>query len=357
MIRPKPLIEKLIRIQESGPTRFYKTRLDRSERTHKFSDKFVNRLKDRLDGELLMTYPEPKPLYEKFSKFIEQPVDRIHFLTGSDLCIRAIYETYISEGDKVLLHRPGYAMYPVYANMFGAKQVYQEFESDLSFDYEKYIGRIDSSFRMAVLENPNGFIGAAPPFELLKQFVEKCEKEGVLAVVDEAYYFFHKKTAADWLCEFENLLIVRTFSKALGLAGVRAGYMLSRKENIDNTRKVSPMHELTGPAILVMDELLNNPDEIFKSVEDSLDELAYLKERFADYGIPTSDSVANFLAAGLGNKLSGEELSRRLLEHDILLRRPFREKHLNIWTRIGTAPKPLLDRIFVEVEQMLAGKG
>ncbi|MBF0517051.1 MAG: histidinol-phosphate aminotransferase family protein [Nitrospirae bacterium] len=347
MIKPKPLIAEVVRIHEEEPSRYYKIRLDRSERTQPFSDEFISRIRTRVDSEWLNTYPEPEPVYEKCAAFLGQPRGRILFNNGSDQSIKSIFETYIEADDTILMHRPGYAMFPVYAKMFGAEAIYQDFDADLNFDYEGYVDRIDGNLRMAVLENPNGFIGAAPPEGILREFVRKCEAAGVICVVDEAYFFFHDITVADMIQTHENLIVVRTFSKAMGLAGLRAGYILSQEENINSLCKVKPMHELNALALMLIDELLDHTEEIFTFTKETRHCLQYLKDKFAEMGIETSRSVANFLAARLGVHFSGEQLSERLRNMGILLRRPFREEHLRQWTRIGTAPveqlTPLLE--------------
>jgi len=335
MIKPKPLIQNVLRVQEREDPRFYKLRFDRNERTYPFSDRFINRIRERLDSEWLLTYPEPEKLYGIFSEFLKQPRDRILFNNGSDQSIKAIYETYIGKGDRILLHRPGYAMFSVYAKMFGALVNYQDFDADLNFDYEAYIDTIDGSFRMAVLESPNGFIGVAPPKEILTRFADKCEKEGVIAVVDEAYYLFGDATAQGLLDTHENLIIIRTFSKAMGIAGLRAGYTLSKKENIENLYKVKPMHEINGFAVLVLEELLNSPEEVFGFIEEIHRTLRFLKDGFAKLGIDTSESVANFLAARIGKYIPVADLTSWLKGENILIRRSFRERHLSEWARIG----------------------
>jgi histidinol-phosphate aminotransferase len=353
MIVPKRIIQNIVRVQESGPSRFGKVRLDRSERTHPFSELFIGKVRERITWETLSTYPEPEPVYRKFASFLKQPRERLLFHTGSDLCIRSVFETYISPGDKVLLHRPGYAMFSVYARMFGVDAIYQEFDSDLRFDYAKYIDTIDGSFRMAVIENPNGFIGTAPPKHMLYKFIDKCETEGVIAVVDEAYFFFHEVTAADILDTHKNLIIIRTFSKAFGLAGARAGYILSCAENIKDLYRVKPMHELTGFSTLVIDELLDNEQEFRDFIKESAESLKFFKEGFATLGIETSDSVGNFLAARIGRYVTVSDLVARLQGENILLRRPFSEPHLQEWVRIGTAPLHCEQRVLDVVKEMM----
>jgi histidinol-phosphate aminotransferase len=355
MIPPKPQLNAVRRTQDTGPSRYYKVRMDRNERTHPFSPAFVERIRKRIDGDFLMTYPEPEPLYLKMARFLDQPRECLLFHTGSDLSIKSIFDTYISPGDRILLHRPGYAMFPVYAQIFGARVESLFYDAGLRFDYREYTDRIDGSFRMAVMENPNGFVGSAPPEEALRGFIGKCEDEGVLCVVDEAYYLFHRVTAARWVREFENLIVVRSFSKAFGLAGVRGGYIISRRENIANLLKVKPMHELTSFAILAMEELLDSPEEIFSFLRETEKDRAYLTGGFHDLGIETSDSVCNFIAARLGRYIPVIDIKNILEAQGILIRRPFEEEHLREWVRLGTAPVPSEEKVLAVVREALAG--
>lgn len=356
MINARPALLNVQRTKEDGLSRFHKVRMDRNERTHPFSSELIERIRNRIDSDLLTTYPEPEPLYEKLASFLHQPRDRILFHTGSDLSIKSIFETYVSPNDKILLHRPGYAMFSVYTKIFGAQVTYQYFDEELHFDYEEYIAKIDNTYKIAVLENPNGFVGVAPPKKYLIEFIRKCEDENVLAVIDEAYFFFHDTTAADLLDTSRNLIVVRSFSKAFGLAGMRGGYLLSQKENIANLFKVKPMHELTGFSIMAICEVLSNPDEIYSFVKDTREDLAFLKNGFRDLGIETSPSVCNFVAARLGKYIPAAEIKDILGKEDILIRRPFEEPHLHEWVRLGTAPVPYENKVLDVVRECLTKK-
>jgi histidinol-phosphate aminotransferase len=353
MISPKIWLKDVQRFEEAGPSRYQKIRMDRNERTFPYSEGFIEKIRRRIDGELLMAYPEPSPLYEKMARFLKQPKENLLFHSGSDQSIKALFETYISPKDKILIHRPGYAMYLIYANIFGAKAIVQAFDADLQFDYGAYIDTIDKSFKMAVLENPNGFVGAAPSKKTLHEMITKCENENVLCVIDEAYFFFHDITAADLINLYENLIVVRSFSKAFGMAGVRGGYILSQKKNIANISKVKPVYELTGFSIMAIDEILNNMDVVYSFVSSTKESLKYMNEGLNRIGVETSPSVSNFLAARLGKFISVVEIREILNKEDILIRRPFEEAHLFEWIRLGTAPIRYEKRVLDVIENAI----
>jgi len=341
MIPPKKAVLNLIRVQEKEPPRLYQHRLDRNERTFPFSRAFENALRRRLDGELLMTYPEPEPLYRRFARWLGVPRDRLLFHSGSDLAIRSVFETYVRPGDRVLLHLPSYAMYKIYARMFEARVDTLAYDAGLSFDLGKFTRTLSRRHRVVILENPNGFVGNRHPFPGIKTLIQRARTLGVLVLVDEAYFHFIDETAADLIPVFDNLVVVRTFSKAFGFAGLRAAYLLSQEKNIQYLSRVKPMHELNSMAIAAIETLLAREGEFDRFIEKTKKSLAYLKTALWNLGIPTSDSRANFLAARLGKLVDGTEASTYLRDKGFLIRRPFREAHLKEWLRIGTAPIPV----------------
>lgn len=356
MIQPKEAISSLVRTVKKEPSRLYKYRMDRCERTYPFSESFMNYIREKITDEIIMTYPEPEPLYEKFSKWIGVDRNRILFHSGSDLAIRAVFETYISPEDRILLHLPGYAMYKVYAQMFQAQIDILEYDSDLKFDLDKFISILNEKHRMVVIENPNGFVGNKYQIEKIEELIEKAHRLGVLVLVDEAYFHFIDDTAVDFLDSYDNLIVIRTFSKAFGLAGLRAAYLVSRPENIQYLYRVKHMHELNSMAILVISAFLDYEDEFRHYVEETKESLSYLKTSLNNLGITTSDSCTNFLAARLGAIVDGVEVTEYLQKSNILIRRPFREKYLKEWVRIGTAPLEVEKLMIKELVSFLHNK-
>ncbi len=355
MLIPKEHVANLHRTGGVEPSRIFKKRLDRCERNIPFSNMIIENIKSRISGELIMTYPDPEPLYISLSKFLGIHRGKILFHSGSDLAIKSIYETYISTGDKLLLHCPGYAMYDVYAKMFGASVESLSYDKNMKFDIDRYIEMISPGIKMAVLENPNGFAGNVYPKNKVESFIARAAANNAIAVIDEAYFFFIEETAASFLEHYDNLIISRTMSKAFGGAGLRCGYLLSNEHNIYNLAKVKPMHELTSLTILVVEEMLNHPDELKRYLQETTLAMKYLKKSLEHLDIRTSESKANFLAAEIGSFVNPIELADFLASHDFLVRRPFREKCLKNWMRIGTSSideeKQLINLIKTFMEQ------
>ncbi len=353
IIRPKESIDQLIRVSEKEPSRLYKHRMDRNERTHPFSQSFMSHIKETLTDEILMAYPEPEPLYMMFSEWLGIHRDQLLFFSGSDLSIKAVFETYIRPDDLILMHSPSYAMYQVYANMFQAHVENVQYDSDLRLDLDCFIDTLSKKHRMVVIENPNGFIGNKHPMNAIKELIAKADSLGVLVLVDEAYFHFIDETAVDFIETFDNLIITRTFSKAFGLAGLRAGYLVSNRKNIDYLYRVKPMHELNSMAIFMITELLEDQDELKRFITECKKSLEYLKLGLNQLDIDTSDSCANFLAARFADKIDSLEAKKQLEQYNFLIRRPFREAHLKDWTRIGTAPLRVEEEFLNKISKLI----
>jgi len=335
MIKPKKLINSLYRTKETSfKSRYNKIRLDRNERTINYNQLIIDEIKKTITDEMLMTYPEPFPLYEKFEDVLNIKKENLIFNLGSDLSIKSIFETYIEENDKILLHDPSYAMYSVYAEMFGAQVVKQEFEKDFSFNYESFIDKIDNSLKMVIFENPNGFLGVEHNQDNILRIIKKAKENDVLIVIDEAYFHYINTTFIDYINEYDNLIIVRTFSKALGLASCRIGYIVTCQININNIYKVKPMHELTQFSINSAIVLLEHFDYVQENIVTSLESLKYLKEELKQLGCIYSNSVANFLVVKLGIK-NEEKFEEEISQKGILIRRNFTQEFLKGYRRIG----------------------
>jgi histidinol-phosphate aminotransferase len=353
MIAPRESLKQVERSRDQEPSRMFKYRLDRNERNQPFSEQFIEKITSKITGELFMVYPELDEVYDKVAGWLGVSTDQLMLHSGSDQAIKAVFETYIHPGDRVLLHFPGYAMYDVYGKMFQAAVVGQYFDENLDFDWEAYGKQITHPLRMVVVENPNGFVGVAPSRNQLASLIQQAHATGSIVLVDEAYYHFHEETALRLVEKYDNIIITRSFSKAPGLAGLRGGYLISQPENIDYLKKVRPVYEITAVTAMVISELIDNVEELRLYVEETRRNLESLRQGLAKLGIATSDSKANFVAARLGEGSIHQELRSVLQKQGILIRRPFREESLKEWIRISTAPQQIQAILLADLSKIL----
>lgn len=356
MIEPRAHLKAVTRTPNDEPSRLFKIRLDRNERNQAFSEQFVQKVKAAINGEILQVYPELDVIYEKTARWLKLNSDQILLHAGSDQAIKGVFETYINPGDQILLHFPGYAMYDIYAKTFQAQVLKQDFDSNLEFDWDAYIEKIHPGLRMVVAENPNGFLGVTVPLTKLRQLIEKAHATQTIALIDEAYFHFHNETVLPWLQEFDNLIISRTFSKAFGLAGIRAGYLLSQAENIDFLKRVRPVYEITALTAIILGILLDSPEEYLSYIRETAINRESFCRKLDELGIRYSKSVGNFLAIRLGEAATHDLWRQQLAQKNILIRRPFREAQLNQWVRVSTAPEEIQCVMIEELKKILKPK-
>jgi histidinol-phosphate aminotransferase len=143
-----------------------------------------------------------------------------------------------------------------------------------------------------------------------------------LVVVDEAYFEFSKVNNVDLLEEYDNLFILRTFSKILGLAGMRIGYGLSNPQFIGYMKRVKPVFSLTRLSQAAAIASINDQEYIKRSTELSIESREYLYQELSR--IPKLDvyeSQANYILVGIRETgMKSEILSKELLKKGIIVR-------------------------------------
>src|SRR3989442_8453582 len=134
-------------------------------------------------------------------------------------------------------------MYPVYCRMYGANVRPLTFDKTLNLPFEKVLASARSGVRLLALANPNQPIESCYPLDALRQLAKRCAEYDVLLMVDEAYYHFCSVTAAPLVHEFENVVVVRTLSKAFGLAGLPIGYPIAASPPVEGPLAINPIDE------------------------------------------------------------------------------------------------------------------
>ncbi len=283
MILPKKHLRDIERTAYPIKSRSTKITLDRNERTVDFPPELIEELRELLTGFVLRGYPEMDQFYETLSKWSGFSTDQLLATDGADGGLHRVFATYVSEGDEVVVLSPSYSMYPVYCRMYGAHTHPLTFDESLDLPFEKVFASARPGVRLLALANPNQPIESCYSLEELLQLAKRCAEYDVLLMVDEAYYHFCGITAAPLVYDFENVVVVRTLSKAFGLAGLRIGYMIAAPPTIKALRALKPIYEINHLNAAIAAHLLKKS----KLMEDYVSSVRLgrdaLKEFFAHY--------------------------------------------------------------------------
>jgi histidinol-phosphate aminotransferase len=260
-------------------------------------------IRQSITPEFLGCYPEVYKLYRALSAFHGFTEEHFLIAAGSDGAIRAAYDAFVNTGDDVTNIQPNFAMYDVYTRLHNANPVDICYDpTSLMLDTRKVAEHICDKTALLVLSNPNSPVGAEIPLDDIRYLLEKAEEHDTRVIVDEAYYPFSDNTSAGFLNTHKNLILLRTFSKAFGLAGLRVGYAISSKENIDLMGKFKPMYEVNTLAVLCACSYLDQYQFIEQSVRESLQIKKWFINTIESLGFSTIPGSSNFVNIVVGKK-------------------------------------------------------
>ena len=202
-------------------------------------------------------YPDPscKKLREKLSKYMSVSGDRIVCGNGSDELIDLLIRIFISKGDEIIVCPPTFSMYGFYGILAGAavKEAVRDKES-LKIDAGKISEKISEKTKMIFIDSPGN-----PTSALADQDeIEMLLKRKVIVTVDEAYFEYCGKTVLPLIQKYPNLVILRTFSKWAGLAGLRIGYAVGDKQLIETVNSIRPPYNVNSFAQKAACTVLDN---------------------------------------------------------------------------------------------------
>ncbi len=222
--------------------------------------------------------------------------------SGSAEIARLLSECFLSAGDEVLLPDPTFGFYELVARIAGATPVLVPTLPDLRVDLEALRARVSACTKLIFLANPNNPTGIALPTDEVERFAAALPSH-VLLVVDAAYS--HYVATDDYaaglarLRRLERVVVLETFSKAHGLAGLRCGYGVARPPVIAGLSKLRTPFSVNTIAQAAALEALLDHDHLAATVAHNRTEIRYLEESFAAMGLSTVPSEANFLLVRL----------------------------------------------------------
>lgn len=290
-------------------------RLDFNENTLECSPQVLKALAN-IAAQDLTKYPERESVEAKVATYLGLTPAQAVLTNGVDEAIHVLCETFLDNGDELLLPVPTYTMYEVYASSTDATLRTVQADEDFSFPYEKLLAAITPKTKLIAIANPNSPTGSIVSREQILEIAARAPQAIVL--VDEAYFHFYGETVADLIGKVPNLMLARTFSKAYGLAGLRIGLLAGSEEVMRWIRRVLSPYSVNSLALACLPAALQDEAYLNWYVDQVSIARTEFKAALRETGLRFWPTQANFVLVFIGEK--HRQFTEEMRKRGILVR-------------------------------------
>ena len=256
----------------------FEIRLDANESFIQPSDKMMEDVMNAVSNVALNRYPDSTAydVCEQFAKLYDIPSNLVVAGNGSDEIISVIMTAFLQKGDKVITLTPDFSMYNFYTSLVECECIEFAKDDDFNVDFDKLILEINNiNARMVIFSNPCNPTSVG---FLAKDVKKLIENTNALIVLDEAYMDFWNQSLLCDVQNYDNLIILRTCSKAIGLASIRLGFAVANTKLINVIKSAKSPYNVNSLTQAVACSLLSQREYIEQSIEaikNSLDALYF----------------------------------------------------------------------------------
>lgn len=311
----------------------------------------VTKALKEMQTERLRLYPDPKAedLVHAIADIHGLKDEQIFVGVGSDDVLAMAFLTCFHSEKPILFPDITYSFYEVWADLF--KIPYERPLLDENFhikraDYYRENGGV-------VIANPNAPTGVAEGLDFIRDIIE--HNRDVVVIVDEAYVDFGTETAASLIEEYDNLLVVQTFSKSRSMAGMRIGYAMGSKELIKAIHDVKYSYNsytMNLPSILAGIEAVRDIEYFDQTRNKIMETREYTKQELKKIGFQFEDSKANFIFAR-HESCAAEDIFEYLKTKHIYVRY-FRTERIKNYLRISIGTESEMQKLFEALKAYLS---
>jgi histidinol-phosphate aminotransferase len=252
--------------------------------------------------------------------------DQVVLTAGSTSLLGIVARTLLSPGLNAVTSERSFIVYPIATQDAGGQLIQVPMRRD-SFDLEAVAAAVDGNTRIIYLSNPNNPTGTVVAASDLDRFLDKLP-EHVIVILDEAYYDFaqHFATrrgldyshALQYVNQGRKVVVLRTFSKAHGLAGVRVGYGIGPAQLMSYFARMRTTFSVSAPAQAAATAALEDETHVRKALVNNAEEAERLAESFRELGYEVMPTWANFLYCELGEDAAA--VAQRLQTEGVIIR-------------------------------------
>jgi histidinol-phosphate aminotransferase len=294
-------------------------KLNQNENPFDFPEDLKEETYRRFRSRQWSRYPDfvPDSLRQRVAEFAGWQKDGILVGNGSNELIQATLIVLVRPRARVAMPAPTFTVYGLLASILGADIVNIRLNPDLSYNVDELISRSkDSGAAVLIVNTPNNPTGSVLKEDGLKRILQQFSGHVLL---DEAYYEFWGHSGLELLQDFPRLIITRTFSKAMGMASLRVGYLMAHPELVEQISKAKLPYNINQFSLTAAEVALENPDRFRPAIDAVLKERERLGAELAGIpGIKVYPSEANFFLIEV--PVSPRTLFDDLYQQGILIR-------------------------------------
>ncbi len=298
----------------------------------------------------LNLYPDPtaKALKQKLADRYGVESKNIFVSNGSDDILNFAFMAFCDDKTGVTYPSISYGFYEVYADLYRIDARVVELKDDFSIDPTDY----HNSGRTVVIANPNAPTGILLSLEDIKGILDTNRNNVVL--IDEAYIDFGGESCVELVKEYDNLLVVRTFSKSRCLAGARLGFAIANEGLIADLEKIkysTNPYNINRLSLIAGEKAIDSDDYYFDHCKDIIKAREYTATELKKRGFILTDSYANFVFAK-HERVGGEELYLELKKLGIFVRH-FSKEIIKDYNRITIGTKEQMAALISAIDSIL----
>lgn len=298
----------------------------------------------------LRLYPDPRvdKLVNAIADFYKIDSSKVFVGVGSDDVLAIAFMTFFNSKKPILFPDITYSFYDVWAALFNIPFERPALDDDFNLvaaDYYKENGGV-------VIANPNAPTGIMQNEEFLRDVIE--HNRDVVVIIDEAYVDFSGKSALSLTKEYDNVLIVQTFSKSRSMAGMRIGYAMGNPELIkamNDVRFSYNSYPMTRLSVALGIAAIEDEDYFRKTTGQIVETREWTKERLTELGFSFGDSKTNFIFAKHAT-VDAEEIFAKLREKHIFVRH-FNSERIKNYLRISIGTREEMEKLIDELKYIL----
>lgn len=250
-------------------------------------------------------------------------LDQIVLGNGSNDVLEMVARAFLAPGTSAVYSRHAFAVYPLATQAAGAIGL-EAPARDFGHDLVALRARVQRHTRVVWIANPNNPTGTLLHNDALHTMLQSFARTDAVVVLDEAYVEYmdpaRQAPVRDWLAEFPNLIVTRTFSKAYGLAGLRVGFALCRPEVADLLNRVRQPFNVNSLALAAAAAALDDAAFLAESKRVNDAGMAQFTEGFRRLGLDWIPSAGNFVAVRVDEQGDAMPLFQALLKKGVIVR-------------------------------------